>query len=422
MKNLQWSCLCLLLASVSYGEVSATSAAFFVDTRAGKGPIATDHLENITYGGNWEGVSDAEATVSVNGTVAASGTGDGAYGWMPPGEGGVFVLMHGTSTNGVAVGESLTATFVVPNQATRPSVASSAAFMVDTRAGKGSIATDHLENITYGGDWAGVKGSEATVTVNGTVAASGTGDGVYGWMPPGEGGVFVLTHGTSTNGVAVGEALMATFVVPNRAVRPSVASSAAFVVDTRAGKSSIVTDHAEAITHSGIWLGTETAQATVAVNGADVKSATGEGVYLWGLPVVHGIYYFTHTTTTNGVAMGEPLAARFIVVGATEVAVPAEVSHAVARQRYPWNGMVDLSFVIGGAAEKAYAVSFGAVDAVGNTNLPMKAVSYLSGTSTPVSTEPLLLKPGAYKFLWDAATDLPDGFTSERVICTIEAK
>ena len=92
---------------------SATSGKMVVDTRAGKGPIETDHAEDVTYSNLWSGDADATATVAVNGEVVKSTAGEGVYHWPLPSKGGNYVLTHTTTKNGVQVGATLTATFVV---------------------------------------------------------------------------------------------------------------------------------------------------------------------------------------------------------------------------------------------------------------------------------------------------------------------
>ena len=45
-----------------------------------------------------------------------------------------------------------------------------------------------------------------------------------------------------------------------------------------------------------------------------------------------------------------------------------------ARQRYPWNGLVDVHFTITGDAGTKYDTSFTAKDMVGNTNIAMRTI------------------------------------------------
>lgn len=92
---------------------SATSGKMVVDTRAGKGPIATDQAEDVTYSNLWSGDASATATVAVNGDIVKTATVEGVYRWPLPSKGGNYVLTHQTMKNGTQVGETLTATFVV---------------------------------------------------------------------------------------------------------------------------------------------------------------------------------------------------------------------------------------------------------------------------------------------------------------------
>ncbi len=90
----------------------------------------------------------------------------------------------------------------------------------------------------------------------------------------------------------------------------SSAMSGRMAVDTRAGECPIVTDHVENITYSGLWNDDTGTMATVTVNGRTVKTATGEGVYMWP-PSAAGTYTLTHRTTKDGKQVGETLTAVF---------------------------------------------------------------------------------------------------------------
>lgn len=91
---------------------SATSGRLAVDTRAGKGTLATDHAEGIAYSGLWDGDADATATVAVNGRTVKTATGEGTCTWVPSAA-GTYTLTHRTTKDGVPVGETLTAMFTV---------------------------------------------------------------------------------------------------------------------------------------------------------------------------------------------------------------------------------------------------------------------------------------------------------------------
>ena len=91
---------------------SATSGRMAVNTRAGEGPIVTDHAEDIAYSGLWDGDVGATAMVAVNGRTVKTAMGEGTYTW-PPSVAGTYTLTHRTTKNGIQVGETLTAVFTV---------------------------------------------------------------------------------------------------------------------------------------------------------------------------------------------------------------------------------------------------------------------------------------------------------------------
>lgn len=86
-----------------------------------------------------------------------------------------------------------------------------------------------------------------------------------------------------------------------------------------------------------------------------------------------------------------------------------------ARQRYPWNGLVDLHFTITGTAGTKYDTSFTAKDMVGNTNIAMRTIRKSDGTAA-AATEQLI--PGTYNWVWDAAADLSKDWKCDRVTVT----
>ena len=104
----------------------------------------------------------------------------------------------------------------------------------------------------------------------------------------------------------------------------------------------------------------------------------------------------------------------FAIFGMAWAAVAAEPTISVeARQRYPWNGLVDLNFTITGDAGTKYDTSFTAKDMVGNTNIVMQTIRKSNGVAANAAKEQLL--PGNYHWVWDTAADLPKGFKCNRV-------
>ena len=109
----------------------------------------------------------------------------------------------------------------------------------------------------------------------------------------------------------------------------------------------------------------------------------------------------------------------FIALACDSAFAALSVTDVSAQQRYPWNGMVDVSFTITGEEDKKYAVSFVARDVVGGTNLTMKTLYKSDGTAAALTNQ---LEHGTYKWVWDAAADLPDGFNCERVAVEVNAE
>lgn len=98
-------------------------------------------------------------------------------------------------------------------------------------------------------------------------------------------------------------------------------------------------------------------------------------------------------------------------------ALAAEPSITIeARQRYPWNGLVDLQFTITGTSGTKYDTSFTATDMMGNTNIAMRTIRKSDGSAANVAKE--LLLPGTYNWVWDAAADLPKNWKCDRVTVT----
>ena len=107
------------------------------------------------------------------------------------------------------------------------------------------------------------------------------------------------------------------------------------------------------------------------------------------------------------------------------------VEDTKARQRYPWNGKVDIDCEITGDATKKYSVTFSADDEVGHTNLPIRTVGRAGSMNPPdgdgdggfIETAlPFVLGPGKYRFVWDAAADLPKGTRFGGVSVSIDAE
>lgn len=94
-----------------------------------------------------------------------------------------------------------------------------------------------------------------------------------------------------------------------------------------------------------------------------------------------------------------------------------EVIDVKARQRYPWNGLVDIDFELDSKATEPYMMNVTVFDNVGKTNLPVKTV-YTEKVSQKAN--PCMVTKDTTRIVWDAAADLPDGFKCTNVLVTCQ--
>lgn len=94
-----------------------------------------------------------------------------------------------------------------------------------------------------------------------------------------------------------------------------------------------------------------------------------------------------------------------------------EVIDVKARQRYPWNGLVDIDFELDSKATEPYMMRVTVFDNVGKTNLPVKTV-YTEKVSQKAN--PCMVTKDTTRIVWDAAADLPDGFKCTNVLVTCQ--
>ena len=82
------------------------------------------------------------------------------------------------------------------------------------------------------------------------------------------------------------------------------------------------------------------------------------------------------------------------------------------RQRYPWNGLVDIDFELTGVAGRNYSLLVQARDNVGGTNLNVRTVL---DEKLEAKENPLVVSAGTHRIVWNADADLPDGFKCDDV-------
>ena len=112
---------------------------------------------------------------------------------------------------------------------------------------------------------------------------------------------------------------------------------------------------------------------------------------------------------------------KMMTVGIAGIAMGAmaldnvEVTDVKARQRYPWNGLVDIDFTLDSIPTEPYQMQVEVYDNVGKTNLPVKSV-YTPNVS--FENNPCMVRTDTRRIVWDAAKDLPNGFKCTNVLVT----
>jgi len=239
-----------------------------------------------------------------------------------------------------------------------------------------------------------LQGGELPELNDGTVLVNAAGEGTTTWTPA-KAGTYYLTHETQTNGVNGAEVLGAWFEVAG----PELA----FAPD-----------------------GDLTPGVKIAINGA------GEG---WtaryttdGTAPTSDSPEYTGPITLNDSATIRAIAISDGGIESREFSATyslMSVVGAVAKPRYPWNGKVDIDCEMKGDANLDYLISLAALDLDGNTNLPVRTVAVAQERDPPVNGAfggRILVKPGQYRFTWDADADIAGDFDFANVAVKVSAE
>lgn len=125
--------------------------------------------------------------------------------------------------------------------------------------------------------------------------------------------------------------------------------------------------------------------------------------------------------TLNYILQGKKKAMTEIDGGVLYVkGVEVHKTNVNARQRYPWNGLVDVKFTVDGSGEEKYDVVFNAKDVTGGTNLTMKTLLKANGVAVNANGE--LIESGTYNWVWNAAADLNDGAVLDQVVVRVDCE
>lgn len=241
------------------------------------------------------------------------------------------------------------------------------------------------ETLTYSSQWDGGDGATVTIAENGAVVADGlSGEGTRPWSVQ-KTGEYTLTHTTYTNGIA-GKVETATFVVPG----PELT----FEYD------------------GGPFVG-----GKVTISG----NLDGWTIYYTldgSTPTTESLKYtgpFTLSSAANlkAYAVSDSGMSTPLIENNYAVIERARIENVRARQRWPWNGKVDIDFNVMGSVGVSYGVVLSVTDTIGGTNLTMRTVT----TSDEAAINPTGAKviPGQYRWTWDAAADLPDGLECDAI-------
>ena len=337
---------------------TGTSNEFRVDTRTGVRTAAA--TEKIQYSTVWA-TNDAAVKVEIaaNGRMLFEGTDAGCYDWTPT-RGGLYEFEHLTYDGEATVLDKLTAAFQVPNQPIAEDEVTVEAY-VGTYDGKGhGLGGSGPEGVVF--RFATVQGGPFVETLLFTNVCE-----VTVWYEVSGEGYLSLTNSSTVK------------ITPK-----SIEGATVILGDPLA------------------YTGKEQRQtiSQVTVDGLDVTytvegdSATEKG---------------EHTMTLTGIGnFGGTVEKTYAI---QDVAVSA-------RQRYPWNGLVDLKFTVTGTAGTTFDVAFTATDEIGGTNVPMKTLIREDGSA---ASSTAAVSPGTYRWAWDAAADLPKGWTCRGVSISADA-
>ena len=107
--------------------------------------------------------------------------------------------------------------------------------------------------------------------------------------------------------------------------------------------------------------------------------------------------------------------------GSSKPIEPNGIEGVICRQRYPWNGLVDVEFSVVGKSGVAYTLSIRAKDmSGGGVDLPLQTVYKEDGASVNVAGETVWA--GTCHWVWDASADLPKDFNCDHVTVEVKAE
>ncbi len=199
----------------------------------------------------------------------------------------------------------------------------------------------------------------------------------------------------------------------------SAGDTAPFLLDTFGGTR--VAREVETITFSTVWDDSE--RVCVAVDGVTLKGATApaSGEVVWNAANAGaGSHTLTHTTYTNGVASKVETATFEVEKNNPEPPDPVTsdpVTDVVAKQRYPWNGLVDITCKVTGISGTTKGLEFSVEAVMPDTGNARRASHFWVVKDGTNSTDLAVHANGNYRLLWDARADLGQMRHTNMVVC-----
>ena len=247
----------------------------------------------------------------------------------------------------------------------------------------------HLpEKITYDENWFSSTGAGyVRIMENGRKAAQENGRGEYSWAPNGN-GLYTLLHRTYIDGYLQSDVYSATFFVGGGSLQQDGITVAinpdTFQYDGNPKTPSV------SVTYDGFAL----------KEGQDYSVSYRDNVEV-------GIGY----AVVTGMGRYEE-----VVEKPFSIVEPNGIYRVSARQRYPWNGKVDIRF---DSVGKQYTVSLVAKDIVGGTNIAIRTVYSENGTA--INANGATVQPGSHHWVWDADADIQADGEFPRVAVSVSA-
>ena len=233
-----------------------------------------------------------------------------------------------------------------------------------------------------------LQGGEIPETTTGTVLVNAAGEGTANWTPT-KTGTYYLTHETQTNGVNGAELLGAWFTVGG----PELT----FEYD------------GGPFVGGNVTIGGNLDGWTVYYTTNGLAPTTSSTAYT-------GPFALPAATTVKAFAVSDTGVETEVFGQEFAVVEHARIENVRARQRWPWNGKVDIDCRVYGIYEAIYRVKF-AVFAVdldsGNTNKVSHFWIVRDGVN---SNDRVVHTNGEYRLVWDARADLREAIYSNMVV------